>query len=145
MRQFPAVDCKLERVSKFESLPKAIQFFLGSHPARQRFRNILEPEQGSNHYFKDFAGQSPDERWSTIAYAIGLVLKDKTHEKYWVWFWRNIAFNDRAKQPHPHDLAKQFGRSRATIYRWLDEVDDELSQLLIKRGILKRQDLPYGH
>jgi thermostable 8-oxoguanine DNA glycosylase len=107
------------------------------NPARQHFRNIIEPENGSgNKYFKDFDENCPDRIFTRIAQCIKTALHRAPEAHRIAWHLRNIG--DRSTDHMAvEDIAMLFtNRTAEKVSRWIARVNDELEQVCIERGLL---------
>ena len=120
---------------KFKSPYLAILYYNTKNPARVKSINLLEPEGGSKHSYDPLDPRHPHRRWAAIAIAISATLKSFPKEQAWAYALRNIG--DRQSQLSIEEISHSLGKSPKTIYRWLKQIEDELDEELVRRGIVE--------
>lgn len=118
----------------FRSLGHALSFFISHAPTRARSFNLLEPERGSRPTVDDFSGDSPLDHWVTISKVIQRTLRHQPYEARRCFQLRNHV--DRTKQKHPRDIAIELGLPKRMVYKFLDEINEDLASRLAFQGLI---------
>ena len=135
MAQIIEVLLKLKDVCDypFSTVTQALNRY-NLNPARAKYVNFFEPEQRGKPYYQDFDKSHPDRVWSRIVRGIFNVLRGYRPEQRAVWWICSIG--DRTKQLHPNDVRDRLKISKRTIYRWLEQINDDIEQEFIRRKLI---------
>lgn len=108
------------------------------NPARAKFINFFEPETKSKPYYPDFHNNHPDRLWARVTKCLHAVLSQYKPEQRLAWWMCNIG--DRTKLYHPDDIPFIFKVSRATAFRWLGNINDDIEDEFMRRKLIPRVD-----
>lgn len=128
----------LEDVSerKFSSVTAAIFWFTTHNPARAKYSiNTLENEAGHRPESEDFTRGHPSFVWANILQAIRYVLRDFSARERLVF---NLVELGRplGERINALEVVQRYGIPKATVYRWLSNVREELDREMRARGLL---------
>ena len=128
----------MKEVSKppFQSVYKAISFYLHNNPARQKFFNVCEPERAAHsNVADDFSGESPRDLWVAVLQSIRrtLTFHTSTERAVFARFYCDIS---NASFKSMDEICKDLCISRSSGYRALNDVLENLERELTRRRLL---------
>jgi hypothetical protein len=142
MRMNLTGSCTMEMESKppFRSVGHCLTYATLNNPARLKPINLLEPEGGGSGHAADFSGDTPMELFSSILHGITCVLESKCTEAV-------VAFElkykgDRTEAYSVEDIAETLHRSTKTIYRYLNQIHDDLEREFARRELIEFEAPP---
>lgn len=143
VQKLPSTDCKLEDVydPPFDSLGACLGFWNNFNPARQKYRNLAEPESSPRPPTDDFAAlmgkgpPSPRDLWSEICLSVRFALQNKSGEHIAWWELRNKG-EDRTRHMSQQEIAALYRTSGSTVSRAIRRINDDLIRDLKRKQIL---------
>lgn len=147
MSKFPSSECKLEDEYEppFQSLGACLGFWNNYNPARQKFRNLAEPEGSPRPPTEDFGAvfynkpPSPRDLWSTISIIVGKTLKHYRDFEVQGWNLRNQAPREWTHRvPAVDDIAAMQGIHPKKVQRYLRRINEDLVRQLKARCVLSQ-------
>ena len=128
---------KIDLQTPFKSRSQALEYIRERNPARAKFSHRFEPEHSrSTLIIDDFSGVSATDRFVRAIHAVACVLADEPHERAQAWCLRNMIPRAEGGGLHVDDIASRFGRSRRSIHRWLNRIDDYLDEEMVRRQLI---------
>jgi len=122
----------------FQSYAEAISYMNNCNPARAKYRSRIEPESNSVKVEHDFTGKSQKDIWASVRLAVELVLISYDETRAEAWKLRNMG--DRDGQLAVVDIAERMGKSKMTVHRWLNRIDDDMQREFTRRWLIPRED-----
>jgi AraC-like DNA-binding protein len=123
------------RSRPFRELIEALAYVNERSPARQRSVNWFERERSSRPVALDFSGDSPQDVYCSAVRGIQAVLRRQPIRWARAWQLRNLG--PREWHLSVHDIAALLHVSRATVYRVLARITDELATEFQRRELIE--------
>lgn len=114
----------------FSDVHEAIRFKINQNPARAKRLNLLEAERGNKPQYDELDERHPNRLWAAVVMCFNRALRDCTLEE------QEIFAKYHYYRIHPADIAEQYGVSKRTVYRTLQEIRKNLSCQLEQRGLI---------
>lgn len=135
---------------KFTDIKHLLRWAADHRTGRIKRPNLLEPERGDSRESLDGAVEMLFKR-------IDMELKlfdpgkREAFQIVWIDYFREIAQDEQygrdseIRRQNPYKIAqRRIGRSLRSIYRWIEEVEDHLEDLFIRRGeIIPKPDTKF--
>lgn len=122
----------------FKTVGQALSFLNENNPTRARPYNYAEPEAGKRPRAEDFSGESPQDIWASILYAVDYTLRGRTANEIFIFTARNIG--DRTNHLSVEDIASRVRYSPYKVRKILRQIIDELETELKRRELLPREN-----
>ena len=125
----------------FASYRQALTFVNEKNPARAIYKHRLEPETSKTTLIiDDFSGESPRDIFASVLQGIATVLADEPKERAQAWCWRNLIPRARGGGLHVDVIAMRLGRCSRAVYKWLDRIDDYMSEEFERRQLIPKPE-----
>ena len=125
----------------FIDTAQALRYYHNNHPARARYKNLLEETHGDKPACEQFSGAHPADIWAGVIGAVTDALFCFDRERRKIFAWTHLA--PREMQLHPLEVASKSGISSRTVYRWQREVMEELARCLRFRQLIPPESDKY--
>lgn len=124
----------MESVHKpFETVYKALWFFLLNNPARSKSLNLLEPDTGYKSAAEQFAGQHSADRWASIACAIKITLASFPNDARKCF---TLYYLDTSSRHSKDSIAKVLNLPLSVVRKFLRQTISDLETELFHRELI---------